>query len=219
MEIRAALVWALLQLSLYCKNRGRRWRYTTAVGSSSGHLADNHDCQPNRTVSIRKYPTIPDMEASSPWGSVKVSGKVQLLLVWSSSWWSCGRAPLQTDSTPGGSTGVLTSGSLRGSLKGSRCCRCDTQRPSPYLWPCSSLRRSESCWNESWHSVLQTGHWSDSSRCGNGASGHLKQNRHFQNIIYIHIKLSLILYCCFQVCIMVWILVNLTAFKFALCDI
>lgn len=113
MEIRAALVWALLQLSLYCKNRGRRWRYTTAVGSSSGHLADNHDCQPNRTVSIRKYPTIPDMEASSPWGSVKVSGKVQLLLVWSSSWWSCGRAPLQTDSTPGGSTGVLTSGSLK----------------------------------------------------------------------------------------------------------
>lgn len=171
MDIRAALVWALLQLSPYCKNRGRRWRYTTAVGSSSGHLTDNHDCQPNRMASIRKYSTFPDMEASSPWGSVKVSGKVQLLLVWSSSWWSCGRAPLPLQ------THHLEDPLVRSLLdlyKGSRCCRCDTQRPSPYLWPCSSLRRSGSCWDETWHSVLQTGHWSDSSRCGNGVSGYLK---------------------------------------------
>lgn len=109
------MIWALLQLSLYCKNRGRRWRYTTAVGSSSGHLTDNHDCQPNRTVSKRKYSTFPDRGASSPWGSVKVSGKVQLLLVWSSGvplmkLWTSSSSP--TDSTPGGSTGELTSGSL-----------------------------------------------------------------------------------------------------------
>lgn len=134
-------------------------------------------------------------------------------------WWSCGRSPLP----------LLTQHledllvcSLLDLYKGSRCCRSDTQRPSPYLWPCSSLRRSGSCWNETWHSVLQTGHWSDSSRCGNGVSGHLKakkQKRHFQNIVCIHIKLSLILYCWFQLCIVFWILVNLSAFKFALCDI
>lgn len=67
-------------------------------------------------VSIRKYSTFPDMEASSPWGSVKVSGKVQLLLVWSScsvplmKLWTSSSSP--SDSTPGGSTGVLTSGAL-----------------------------------------------------------------------------------------------------------
>lgn len=166
MEIRAALVWALLQLSLYCKNRGRTWRSTTAVGSSSGHLTDNHDCQPNRTVSIRKYSqTWKQAHREEAWRCLVKFSSVPLMKLWTSS-----SSP--SDSTPGGSTGVLISG-----YKGSRCCRCDTQRPSPYLWPCSSLRRSGSCWNETWHFVLQRGHWSDSSRCANGVSGHLKSKK------------------------------------------
>lgn len=170
MEIRAALIWALLQLSLHCKNRGRRWRCTTAVGSSSGHLTDNHDCQPNRMVSIRKSSTSLDMETGSPWGNVKVSGNVQLLLLWSSCSVLLMKLWMSSCSASDSTAGDPLVCSLQDLYKGSRCCRCDTQRPSPYLWPCSLLRRSGSCWNETWHSVLQTGHWSDSSRCGNGVS-------------------------------------------------
>lgn len=86
-------------------------------------------------------------------------------------WWSCGRAPLPLQTQHLEDPLVC---SLLDLYKGSRC---DTQRPSPYLWPCSSLLCSESCWNETWHFVLQTGHWSDSSRCGNGGSGHLRSKK------------------------------------------
>lgn len=134
-------------------------------------------------------------------------------------WWSCGRAPLplQTQHLE-----VPLVCSLLDLYKGSRCCRCDAQRPSPYLWPCSSLRRSGSCWNETWHFVLQTGHWSDSSRCGNGVSGHLKSKKtksalseHRLYSLWTEVNIVLL----FPGLYNIWVLVNLTAFKYALCDI
>lgn len=88
---------------------------------------------------------------------------------------------------------------------GSRCCRCDARRLSPYLWPCSSLRRSGSSWNVSktWQFVLQTGHWSDSSRCGNCVSGYLKSEKNeivtFRTSSIFTLNGTLILYCWFQV--------------------